>query len=88
MAENLAAYGFAGIDQSGIKPKNLATIFDYLVGSSELLSVLSIEKYNKKSRVQEMSTASPVPLKIESVLPSDLKLTMSSLVGSWRNNQG
>lgn len=37
LAENPSVHGFAAIYRSGIKPKNLATIFDYLFGSAELL---------------------------------------------------
>ena len=39
LAENSGSHGFAGIYRSGIKPKNLATIFDYLFGSAKLLSI-------------------------------------------------
>ena len=37
LAENPSVHGFAAIYRSGVKPKNLATIFDHLFGSAELL---------------------------------------------------
>lgn len=37
LAENPSVHGFAAIHRSGIKPKNVATIFDCVFGSSELL---------------------------------------------------